>query len=217
VKEQSTEPAECSRNSGLQAVLLEGLLVAVAGLRFGLTANHVSPRGLALTRNYFPGSNQSASSPTPATNGPANPASAVELLTARLKTKGLQLIESNQVIQLFRDPRYDQELVVFVDARDAQHYRAGHIPGAYQFDHYRADDYLATVLPVCQTAERIVIYCTGGNCEDSEFAAVTLSNAGVSKERLFIYAGGMTEWSANGLPVEAGARKSGNLLNTKSG
>ena len=35
-------------------VLLEALLVAAAGIVLAFGANLVSPRGLALTRNYFP-------------------------------------------------------------------------------------------------------------------------------------------------------------------
>jgi len=197
-------------------------MVAVIGVAFAFAANALSPRGLVLTRNYFPGAGRS---PTPAvtaaTPAPAgvpantNTASPAELLATRLKAKGLQLIASNQVTQLFREPRYEQGLVVFVDARDDRHYQEGHVPGAWQFDHYRAENYLGAVLPVCLTAEQVVVYCNGGDCEDSEFAALTLSGAGITKEKLFVYGGGMTEWITNGLPVEAGARLSGNLRPAK--
>ena len=207
----------------IQRTLLEGALVAVMGVAFAFAANAISPRGLALARNYFPGAPTSSEAPVPGTNLPpsaaaaktnvvsTNAASPQALLAARLKAQGLHLVASNQAAQLFRDPRYEQGLIVFVDARDDQRYQEGHVPGAYQFDHYHAEKYLGTVLPVCQTAEQIVIYCIGGDCEDSEFAALTLSNAGVPKEKLFVFGGGMTEWATNGLPVEVGKRKSGNL------
>ena len=207
---------------GARTVLLEGVVVALAGALFGFAANAISPRGLVLTRNYFPGTARSPLPTATATQlvpgtGDTNVtvASPAKLLATRLEAKGLQLVDSNQVAQLFRDPRYEQELVVFIDARDDPHYQAGHIPGAYQFDHYRAENYLATVLPVCQSAEEIVVYCTGGDCEDSEFTALTLGDAGIPKERLLVYGGGMTEWTTNGLPVEIGGRKSGNFLGVK--
>ncbi|HWH72296.1 MAG TPA: rhodanese-like domain-containing protein, partial [Candidatus Sulfotelmatobacter sp.] len=57
----------------------------------------------------------------------------------------------------------------------------------------------------------IVVYCNGGNCEDSELAATMLRDAGIPKDKLLVYGGGMTEWTTNGLPVELGQRKSGNL------
>lgn len=203
-------------------VLLEGVIVALAGALFGFAANAVSPRGLALSRNYFPRATHSSVPAVPATQpkslaGATNVAmpSQAELLAARLKAKGLQLVESNQVVQLFHDPRYEQELVVFVDARNDQSYQEGHIPGAYQLDHYHLENYLASVLPACQSAERIVVYCMGGDCEDSEFTAITLQDVGIPKERLSVYGGGMTEWATNGLPVEIGGRRSGNLLRPK--
>jgi rhodanese-related sulfurtransferase len=67
------------------------------------------------------------------------------------------------------------------------------------------------VLPACQNARSIVVYCTGGNCEDSEFAALSLKEAGVPQERLAVYVGGITEWAAKAWPVEIGERKSGNM------
>jgi len=140
---------------------------------------------------------------------------AAQSVAARLQANGLRLVDSNQVAQLYHDPRYEQELVVFIDARDDSNYQEGHIPGAYQFDHYHPENYLAAVLPVCQTAERIVVYCTGGDCEDSEFSALTLGGVGIPKEKLAVYVGGMTEWLTNGLPVEIGARRSGNIRPTK--
>ncbi len=198
------------------------MIVAVVGALFAFAANAVSPRGLRLARNYFPG-RAPISLPAATTtrlapsSGETNLAlaSAVNPLAARLQAKGLQLVESHQMAQLFRDPRYEQELVVFIDARDDQHYQEGHIPGAYQFNHYRAENYLATVLPVCQTAEQIVVYCTGGDCEDSEFAALFLRDVGIPQEKLFVYGAGMSEWNTSGLPVEMGARKSGNFRPAK--
>jgi rhodanese-related sulfurtransferase len=197
------------------AALREGLVVVVGGVGFAFAANSLSPHGLSLTRNYFPGSTRPVlARPAPVTGDTNSPtATARETLTARLQAKGLQLVSSNHVLEWFRDPRYALELVVFVDARDDRHYLDGHIPGALQFDHYRAENYLAAVLPVCQVAEQIVVYCNGGDCEDSEFTALTLTEAGVDKTKLSVYGGGMTEWTALGWPVETGPRNSGQIRN----
>jgi rhodanese-related sulfurtransferase len=117
-------------------------------------------------------------------------------------------VDSNQVVQLYHDPRHALNQVVFVDARNDDHYQAGHIPGAFQLDYYRPAEYLPVLMPIAQTAEQIVIYCNGGTCEDSELAAGLLAQA-VPKEKLLVYAGGFAEWLTNGLPVEVGARLSG--------
>ena len=207
-----------------KCVLLEALVVAAIGLAFALLANLVSPRGLSLTRNYFPGSgtthgkidrvaNSNFNAAAPATNGAGQ--SAQETVAARLKEKGLQPIDGREAMQLFRDPQYALELIVFIDARDDRHYTEGHIPGAYQFDRYYPEKHLPAVLTACLNATKIVVYCTGGNCEDSEFAALTLKEAGVTQERLSVYVGGMTEWAANRWPVEVGERKSGKMRGAK--
>src|SRR6266542_1728828 len=176
----------------VKRVLLEAMLVAALGLAFALGANALSPGGLRLNRNYFRTAAAARNSaPAPAkpaqierdqtTNAPAGAVSAGPLSAPlrRLQEHGLQPMGSNEVVQLFREVRYEQGLVVFVDARDDEHYQAGHIPGAWQFNHYRAENYLAAVLPVCLTAQQVVVYCTGGECEDSEFAAIMLRDAGV--------------------------------------
>lgn len=121
------------------------------------------------------------------------------------------MVSAPEAEQLFRDPRFAQGLVIFLDARDDAHYEAGHIPGAYQFDHYRAPRFLPTVLPVCSVAEKVLVYCGGGDCEDSEFAAITLRDTGLKADKVVVFAGGFHEWETRALPVELGARNSGNL------
>jgi len=121
-------------------------------------------------------------------------------------------METAAVSTLFRDPRVQDGLIVFIDARNTQHFQEGHIPGAYEFDHYRPEQSLPEVMPVCQTAEQIIVYCTGGDCEDSQFAALFLRDSlGVGKDKIFVYVGGIHEWEAANLPVETGERNSGRM------
>ena len=199
-----------------RAVLLEALLVAAVGLLIALAANALSPRGLRLSRNYFPGDTRASTGAQGQTNLLAKPpTNAMEAALQRLQQRGLQVISSNEVLELVHDPRFEQGLLLVIDARDDSHYQAGHIPGAWQFDHYHAEQYMPTVLPACLNAQKVVVYCNGGSCEDSEFAAIMLREAGVPRENVFVYAGGINEWKSNGQPVETGARRSGQLLSTK--
>jgi rhodanese-related sulfurtransferase len=119
--------------------------------------------------------------------------------------------DDNQAAQLFLDPRREQGLIVFIDARDDEHFQEGHIPGAYQLDYYHAENYLGTVLPVCQLAQQIIVYCNGGECEASEHTAEFLRDAQVPADKLYVYAGGITAWNAKHRPVELGARNSGQM------
>jgi rhodanese-related sulfurtransferase len=187
--------------------VLEAVLIGAVGAVLAFAANAFSPRGLKLTRNYAPGvalaASRSLGNPI-GTNG-----TSAGRIEAQLRAEGLQLVDSNQVAKLFTDPKREHELVIFVDARDDDHYQAGHVPGAYQLDHYHPENYLAAVLPACQLAEKIVVYCKGGSCEDSEQTAIFLRDANVPRDRLFVYAGGFDEWKANHMPVEVGHRNSG--------
>lgn len=195
----------------------EALLVAAAGIALALAANALSPRGLSLSRDYFPETAVSAPGRIPANGSSAATGGEVNTvdpaLIARIRGDGLKLIDTDQALKMYRDPRYSQELIVFVDARDDEHYEQGHIPGAFQFDRYHPEKYLPAVLTACLAAEQVVVYCTGGECEDSEFAAVTLKQAAIPAGKISVYGGGYTEWSAKHLPLETGARGSGQIVN----
>ncbi len=189
-------------------------------MALAFAANALSPRGLTLTRNYFPTA-RAITAPGPVAGsgtilGDTNRVlPALEPLAQQLKQEGLGLADSNLVTRLYQDARYQTGSIVFVDARDDDHYQRGHIPGAYQLDYYHPAPFLGTVLPACQIAEQIVVYCNGGDCEDSKHTAIFLRDAGVPASKLFVYAGGITEWLTNGSPVETGTRQSGTLLEQK--
>lgn len=199
-----------STRSAAMKLARESIVIAVAGVVCGLLANWVSPRGLALGRDYFgplsPPAAGSRGSKSPA--APAAAPSAVQDASpaGKRSKRGFTLASHDQVAALFRDPGRAEQRIVFIDARDDAHYAAGHIPGACQLDHYRLDRYIADVLGASQLAERIVVYCNGGNCEDSELASQDLVALGVPESKLLIYAGGITEWKQHGMPVETGAR-----------
>ena len=206
MKDISIQSPVSSRRATAKNIFVEVLVVAITGIAFAFAVNQISPRGLVLTRNYFPAENSHKA--TAANSTALSPA---QLLAAQIKENGLQLVDGGQAAKLFHDPRFKQNGIVFIDARDESHYREGHIPGAYEFGPYHPDKYLAAILPICRAAEHIVVYCNGSDCDDSETAAVLLRNVGVANQKLFIYEGGIAEWTDNHLPVETGARNSGSL------
>lgn len=198
----------------IRDVVLEALLVGSVGFGLAMVANAVSPRGLVIRRDYFP---KLLGQTTPVTNRIAITSQAVgetnqttgDKVAERLAARGLRAIDIAAAQKLYEDPRREQERIIFVDSRNEEAYLEGHVPGAYAFDHYYPDKYLPEVLPACQQAELVVVYCTGGDCEDSEFAAVYLINAGVPADRVNVLTGGMEAWKTNGMPVEIGPRGSG--------
>jgi len=188
----------------MRLVVMEAAVIVLAGLLLGLMANTFSPRGLKLGRDYFPKSPMAAGALARESAPASSNSPATNAVLARLRERGLQPLEQAAVVALFHEVQ-SQGTVIFVDARNDAHFKAGHIPGAHQFDYYRPEVYLPAVLAACATAQEIVVYCTGGDCEDSELAATLLQESGVPRERLYIYPGGIAEWSANGLPLELGA------------
>ncbi len=197
----------------MKRVLQEAVLVSIVGIILAFAAHVVFPRDFHLGTNYFP-ADTSSSPQTAVQSAPSGQTnvSPAESLAERFAKEGLQLADSNRVNALFQDPRRQQDLVVFIDARADDQYQSGHIPGAYQFDRFHADSFLPTLLPICQSAEQIVFYCNGGECEESEQAAIYVRDgAGLPKEKVFVYGGGIGEWRTNRMPVELGARNSGDI------
>lgn len=211
-----TEP---KRQAAVRRVFGEAILVVILGTALAFAANALSPRGLKLSQNYFlTGADEVASNQpvglTPA-NRSTNDFTGTNVIAVtptlisvpRLDEKGLQAVDSAQTFRFYQDSRREKDLLVFVDARSDENYQRGHIPGAYQLDPYHSEKYLPAVLPVCQAAELIAVYCTGSECEDSELGALLLRNAGIPNQKLFVYVGGITEWTSNRFPIETGARR----------
>jgi rhodanese-related sulfurtransferase len=202
----------------VHSILWEALLVMLACVAFAVVANQLSPRGLRLTRNYFPagaGASRSVVRALPAggpmaagavTNAPSSP-----LLPTPSQANGRQMVASNQVLAWFADPRRLTQHIVFVDARNREEYLQGHVPGAWLFDPYDPEKYFPTVLPVLQAAEIIVVYCHGGKCDDSLTAATLLEQVGLPGGKIYVYGGGMDEWAALRQPEESGPQNSGQI------
>jgi rhodanese-related sulfurtransferase len=193
----------------LPAIFKEALLVALAGLVFALLANQLSPRGLSLTRNYFPAIAGGSPSTMREQTVAATNQSPAEALAVQIKASGLKLASGGQVIAWLADPRHQTQQIIFVDARNEEEFLQGHLPGAWLFDPYQPEKYFPAVLPSCQAAEQIIVYCHGGDCDDSLSAANLLKDAGIPAAKLWIYGGGMSEWETNGQPLEIGPQNSG--------
>ncbi|TAK90139.1 MAG: rhodanese-like domain-containing protein [Verrucomicrobia bacterium] len=217
----TTQNPSGSRAARAKAVAAEVGVILVAGCLFAFAANLISKRGLNLTRDYFPGATTLTKSETlPGTNlnslPAAKPAAATNAPTdetlRRLAAHGLTACDQVEAEKYFQQAKLGDGRVIFLDDRDDEHYAAGHIPGAYQFYHYRAEQFLQTVLPACLPAEKVIVYCNGGTCDDSENAALMLRGLGVANEKLVIYIGGIHEWESSGQPRETGERNSGRLI-----
>lgn len=102
---------------------------------------------------------------------------------------------------------YDRKALI-LDARRSSVYEQGHITGAKSISVWEADvdDKIAAMAMAGLDGNApIVIYCSGGNCEDSHMLADRLF--GVGFNNVYVYKDGYPDWQKNGGPVETGAAR----------
>jgi rhodanese-related sulfurtransferase len=89
-----------------------------------------------------------------------------------------------------------------VDVRSRELFAEGHLPGAKSLPVDEVDSVLETLMENVPLESKIIVYCSGNGCPDSEDVAARLMTAGFSD--VMVYEGGFPEWRDAGLPVETG-------------
>jgi|FLOH01.1.fsa_nt_gi rhodanese-related sulfurtransferase len=172
------------------STLVQTAVFAVGVLLLGLLNSFVNPSALDLGNDYFP----------------ANPAAVVvsgEPLEHGYATTSYADLFSYLDL-LYEEPPF----VVVLDARSAEHYAAGHIPGAFLLDQFHQDRYIDALLPTLKQAAMVVVYCTGGDCEDSIFLSNSLVyHYGMDKDSISIFEGGVALWEEQGSPLKEGSAR----------
>ena len=98
--------------------------------------------------------------------------------------------------------------VLFLDARRTSVYEQGHIPNARPFSVWESDiDDKVRKLFDERSDPRdqekpIVIYCSGGDCEDSHMLAQKLW--GIQFNNVYVYKDGFPDWQKRGLAIRTG-------------
>ena len=99
--------------------------------------------------------------------------------------------------------------VLFLDARRTSAFEQGHIPGARPYSVWESDiDEKVNKLFAERSDPRdqnlpIVIYCSGGDCEDSHMLAQKLW--GIQFNNVYVYKDGFPDWQKRGLPIHTGS------------
>ncbi len=131
----------------------------------------------------------------PAAPGPFNLASLGEMITVE------------QALHIYNLPYSDEPTpptVIFVDAREHEHYLKARVPGAY---HLTPQSFVNNTLP--QDMEFwpkdsiIVVYCSGGDCDASHLVRTRLMHERLF-ERVYIMEAGLPGWIDAQLPTESG-------------
>ena len=158
-----------------------------------------------------------AAAPVPAAPAPPAPRKTPRPVAAALPTPPPPSADaqfapsSGELIRdLASEPALDafRRKLPFLDARRSADFEAGHVPGAWSVPIWEAvaaariTEFEARANPSPQSP--IVIYCAGGDCEDSRLLAKKL--VGLGYRNLLIYRDGFPDWVKQGRPQEHGAR-----------
>jgi rhodanese-related sulfurtransferase len=99
---------------------------------------------------------------------------------------------------------------LFLDARRTSVYEQGHIPGSRPYSVWESDidDKVSKLFnerqDPAQQALPIVVYCSGGDCEDSHMLAQKLY--GALFNNVYVYKDGFPDWQKRGGAVHTGAQ-----------
>lgn len=190
----------------LKKTIVEFFLLGMVGLMIGFTANGLRAKNsLQFTKNYF---DFGTVVTIPGHHEPGNTTTTSNDTTAEKSTHPkhpYQEITHDEVLALLNDPNTELGLNVFVDARNENNYSEGHIPGSYQCDPYDIGSYIDGMIDHVLGAEKVVVYCGGGNCEDSIFMCRELLEMEVPMEAIYLFMGGWKEWVKNDSPIETGS------------
>ncbi len=110
-----------------------------------------------------------------------------------------RLISFPEAEELFRSRE-----ALFLDARPAEEYDWGHIPGARNLPSDAFVDESGRVLLDISPDTPVVVYSDGVSCGRSARLALTLKRAGFRDVRVLL--NGWTLWRESGLPTEIGSR-----------
>ncbi len=189
------------RNTALQT-----LGIVIAGLALGIGSNAARTKGhVTLGKNYFrvlipsaldPPSDEPTDIATARSDGGDNAPS-------KLPQHGFTPFSLDQAADLFMGAGYASGEAVFVDARDIEHFTEAHIPGAIHIDRYSSDEGFNNAEQALRMANVIVVYCGGGECEDSIYLATELVvERMIPVEAIRLFESGMQAWEGDGLEIE---------------
>ncbi|MBN2399118.1 MAG: hypothetical protein JXI33_02125 [Candidatus Aminicenantes bacterium] len=146
--------------------LVEIFIILLAGTVLGLGRNYFSQTPLPLFQGY-------------------------EKKAMAEKQSQFAEVDVDFVSQLGVDPG-----TMLLDARPAELFRQGHIPGALSLPLPSFDEDITARLAHMRAARLLIIYCTGPDCNDSYELALKLQEKGCND--LLLYRGGIEDWLERG-------------------
>lgn len=95
---------------------------------------------------------------------------------------------------------FQQDAVIFLDARPQYQYAEGHIQGALSIPWQEVDHYFMEIADRLEPSRTIITYCDGETCDLSHELALFLKEMGFEDVRVLV--NGWTVWLQAGLPIQ---------------
>lgn len=145
-------------------------------------------------------------SPPPAAPAPVQPAPAAAEPAAAVPATGFAFTPKDKLpvghITIDDAKRLFDAGAAFVDSRKAEDYAAGHVADAFRIDTYMFKDGNPPKLQLIARDSFVVVYCNGGNCDESDNLARLLDGSGYKK--VYVMHDGFPGWRAAGHPTGTG-------------
>ena len=112
-------------------------------------------------------------------------------------------MEQYWVISLYSARKlFDEGDCIFLDARSPEEYAEEHIEGALNWPSDQFQAYFLSNVEKVPKEKCVVVYCSGGTCDESHHLALSLVAEGW--QEVYLYEGGITEWAEMNYPTKEG-------------
>ena len=124
---------------------------------------------------------------------------AFTLVTMQFVISPAQAGDNGQIVGIETAKELFDRGVLFVDVRNPDDYKNGHILGAIHVD-VRDSTFEAKFVKVAKKDQEIVIYCRGSSCTRSPLAISKAKSLGF--EKLYYFKRGYPGWKSAGYSIE---------------
>ena len=177
--------------------LVGGAIIMVIALIVGVAQNAVRSDPVKLfpkMRTPAPASSAANATTHPAENDTASG----KVVTSQYVTE--EELAAGQVSMARVRTIMEAGTAIIIDARVAEEFAKGHLPGALNIPIYDFVEYYSQLDERVPIDAAVIVYCQSVTCDESANLAQELRLMGY--ESVVVYRGGWDEWSEAGLPTE---------------
>ena len=186
------------------------LFIVIAGSVIGLLINFLRSDGISLTRKdgkliwadtltFNKRINNDSSKINLEKSSPESLKNSLKKNTSSNSPSSEESFKEPIAINLEQAYKLYKNDIIFLDAREIEEYKAGHIKNALSLPYYDFDNY-KHILNNIPSNSKIVTYCAGTDCDLSILLGRQLSETGY--KRVYIFFGGWNDWLSAKYPIE---------------